>query len=95
MTYTWGYIKENTLAKLNLDEEEANQQNFLSRFPYYANEAMTQICSAIKAHEKFLLFSVYDKQEKWNELRKKYNVYENFPEYTDILPVSSEIVISP
>ena len=86
MTYTWGYLKENTLAKLNLTEEEANQQNFLSRFPYYANEAMTQICSSIKAHEKFFVFTVYDKQEKWNELRKKYNVYEDVHEYTNIIP---------
>lgn len=86
MPYTWGYIKENALAKLNLDEEEANQQNFLSRFPYYANEAMTQICSAIHAHEKFLVLKVYDKQEKWDELRKKYNVYEEYTEYTEILP---------
>ena len=46
--YTWGYIKENILNKLNLEEEEANQLGFLSRFPYYANEAMTQICSAYK-----------------------------------------------
>ena len=52
--YTWGYIKENTLSKLNLSEEEANQQGFLSRFPYYANEAMTQICSAVRPSEKFL-----------------------------------------
>ena len=46
MTYTWGYIKENTLAKLNLDEEEANQQNFLSRFPYYANTSMSPAYTA-------------------------------------------------
>lgn len=45
MTYTWGYIKENALSKLNINEEEANQLNMLSHFPYYANEAMTQICS--------------------------------------------------
>lgn len=51
--YTWGYIKENVLSKLNLSEEEANQQGFLSSLPYYANEAMTQICS-IKPMEKFL-----------------------------------------
>lgn len=86
MPYTWGYLKENTLAKLNMNEEEANQQNFLSRFPYYANEAMTQICSAIKPHEVFITYNVYNKQEKWDELRKKYNVYDNFPEYTEILP---------
>jgi hypothetical protein len=51
--YTWGYLKENTLNKLNLSEDEANQQDFLSRFPYYANEAMTQICSAIRPKETF------------------------------------------
>jgi hypothetical protein len=52
--YTWGYIKENTLNKLNMSEEEANQQDFLARFPYYANEAMTQICSSIKPKESFV-----------------------------------------
>lgn len=51
MYYTWGYLKENTLGKLNLSEEDANQQDFLSRFSYYANEAMTQICS-IRPDEK-------------------------------------------
>lgn len=56
--YTWGYIKENTLSKLNLSEEEANQQGFLSRFSYCANEAMTQICSSIKPCEKFLEIKV-------------------------------------
>lgn len=52
--YTWGYLKENTLGKLNLDEVEANQQNLLSKFAFYANEAMTQICSAIRPNEKYL-----------------------------------------
>ena len=58
MYYTWGYIKENTLGKLNLTEEEANQQDFLSRFPYYANEAMTQICSAVRPNDKFYVVSI-------------------------------------
>jgi hypothetical protein len=58
--YTWGYIKESTLSKLNLGEEEANQLGFLSRFPYYANEAMTQICSAIKPKEVALEIIVDD-----------------------------------
>lgn len=57
--YTWGYIKESALSKLNLDEASANQQDFLSRFPYYANEAMTQICS-IKPAEKRVSFIVTD-----------------------------------
>lgn len=58
--YTWGYIKENILNKLNLEEEEANQLGFLSRFPYYANEAMTQICSAIKPKDTFFKIIVDD-----------------------------------
>lgn len=56
--YTWGYIKENTLSKLNLTEEEANQQGFLSNFPYYANEAMTQICSAIKPKQAMFIIDI-------------------------------------
>lgn len=75
--YTWGYIKESALSKINLTEEEANQLDFLSKFPYYANEAMTQICSAIKPQEKFLSITVYDKGRKWVELTKMYNVYHN------------------
>lgn len=56
--YTWGYIKENCLAKLDLTEEQANEQNFLSNFPYWANEAMTQICSTVKPKESFFKFTV-------------------------------------
>ena len=57
--YTWGYLKECILSKLNLDEESANQQDFLSRFPYFANEAMTQICS-IKPCEKRFIVNITD-----------------------------------
>ena len=51
--YTWGYIKDVSLAKLDLTEKEANVQNLLSRFPFYANEAMTQICSTVKPKRTF------------------------------------------
>ena len=73
--YTWGYIKENTLGKLNLTEKEANQQGFLSLFPYYANEAMTQICSAIKPHEKNFHIQVLDKEQAWYEYTIKHGIY--------------------
>lgn len=63
MYYTWGYIKENTLNKLNLSEQEANEQGFLSRFPYYANEAMTQICSAIKPKETYKEITILSQDE--------------------------------
>lgn len=84
--YTWGYLKSNILAKLNLTEEEANEQSFLSRFPFYANEAMTQICSAIKPQKKYLEILVQDKEYCWNVLRKKYNVYKDYSFYRQITP---------
>lgn len=56
--YTWGYVKEASLAKLDLDENEATAQNLLSRFPFYANEVITQICSSIKPKHTFVEFVI-------------------------------------
>ena len=56
--YTWGYIKDVSLAKLDLDEMEASEQNLLSRFPFYANEAITQICSAVKPKYSYAEFVI-------------------------------------
>lgn len=76
--YTWGYIKEATLSKLNLSEEEANQQGFLSRFPYYANEAMTQICSAVKPEEKYFEVEIND-----TDVDQEITLPENFISFND------------
>lgn len=51
--YTWGYIKNVALAKLDLEEQEASNQKLLQKFHYYANEAMTQICSTVKPKRAF------------------------------------------
>lgn len=60
--YTWGYLKDVTLAKLDLTENEATVQNLLSRFPFYANEVITQVCSAIKPKYTFAKFEIdFDK----------------------------------
>lgn len=58
MSYTWGYIKDVSLSKLDLEEEEATVQNLLSRFPFYANEVITQVCSAIKPKYTFANFVI-------------------------------------
>lgn len=58
--YTWGYLKDNALSKLDLTENEVNIRGILSRFVYYANEAMTQICSAVRPNEKYYELSVDD-----------------------------------
>ena len=60
--YTWGYLKDVALAKLDLTENEATVQNLLSRFPFYANEVITQVCSAIKPKYTFAKFKIdFDK----------------------------------
>ena len=51
--YTWGYIKDVTLMKLDLDEDEANALNLMKRFKHYANEAITIICSSVKPKRTF------------------------------------------
>lgn len=58
--YTWGYIKNATLSKLDLDENEAQVQNLISRFPYYANEVMTQVCSTVKPKRTYKNFIIDD-----------------------------------
>lgn len=58
--YTWGYLKDAALAKLDLAEEEANEQKLLKRFHIYANEVMTQVCSSLKPHRTFAEFTVED-----------------------------------
>lgn len=58
--YTWGDIQEVTLAKLDLDEGEAEIQNLIARFPYFANEAITQISSTIKPKRTFVEIVITD-----------------------------------
>lgn len=58
--YTWGYIKNATLAKLDLEESEANTMNLLNRFIYYANECIVQISSTVKPKHTFFEVTVDD-----------------------------------
>lgn len=53
--YTWGDIKYIILAKINLtDPNEPDNETLINTFPYYANEAMTQICSAVKPKNTYI-----------------------------------------
>lgn len=56
--YTWKYVVDSTLAKLDLTNEEASDMGLISKFSYYANEAMTQICSSIKPNRTFATFEI-------------------------------------
>ena len=56
--YTWAYLKAAAFAKLDLTEDEATAQNLTGRFYIYANEVITQVCSAVKPKHKFETFVV-------------------------------------
>lgn len=89
MAYTWGYIKDVSLSKLDLEEEEATVQNLLSRFPFYANEVITQICSAIKPKYSFANFKIYNSNNRWKELVKLYNLsYTTIVSKPSIVPTN-------
>ena len=49
--FTYGYIREATMAHLDLDETEAQAMDILKRFPIYANEAMQAICASKPKYE--------------------------------------------
>lgn len=44
----WSEIKQATLDKLFLEEAEAQQQGYLAKFQYLANECLTMIANGIK-----------------------------------------------
>lgn len=58
---TWGYIKQATLAKMDLSVDAAVDQGLIEKMPFYANEALTEITSAIKAKRAYTDFKVADR----------------------------------
>lgn len=53
MSFTYGYIREATMAHLDIDEEEAQAMHLLERFHIYANEAMQAICGSKPMYKYF------------------------------------------
>lgn len=58
---TWGYIKQATLAKMDLSVDAAVDQGLIEKMPFYANEALTEITSAIKAKRAYADFKIADR----------------------------------
>lgn len=56
--YTWSYLINASLAKLDLTQDEATRANLTDRFYIYANEVITQVCSSIKPKYTFAEFEV-------------------------------------
>ena len=81
--YTWGYLKEAILAKIDMTEEEAINAELVSKFPLYANEAMTQICSTVKPNRTFVEFEIFqNEQDMFNKLLGKFG-YRDISEATE------------
>lgn len=78
--YTWGYLKEMILAKLDMDEEEAIGANLTSKFTIFANEAMTQICSSVKPNHTYVDFVIF--KDKLDLIRSLYG-QDTVPERVD------------
>lgn len=76
--YTWGYIKNASLAKLDLTEEEAMNLNLLSKFIYYANEVITRVCSTYKPKHTF-----YNVKVTEDMLGKPVTMPEDFVSFGD------------
>lgn len=77
--YTWGYIKEATLAKLDFTVDQAVDLGLINKFPFYANEAITQITSAIKPKRSYVEYQVRYKYQVIGELKRKYDLPDNYP----------------
>lgn len=69
---TWGYIKQATLAKMDLSVDAAVDQGLIEKMPFYANEALTEITSSIKAKRAYADFKVADRNEVLNCISQTY-----------------------
>jgi len=74
MNYTWGYVKEASLIKMDLTVDNAISQGLINKFSFFANEAITMICSAIKPKYSFAQFKVRYKDDILAELVQTYDV---------------------
>ena len=72
--YTWGYIKEATLAKMDMSVSQAVDMGLMNKMPFYANEAVTQITAAIKAKRAFAEFEVMERDETLELIKRFYNL---------------------
>ena len=79
----WAYIRQMTLNKLDLPSEEADSLGYLDRFPFYANEAMTQICTMKPKRDYFVveILPRIERQKIWDKLVTDYNA-----PYLSIIP---------
>lgn len=74
----WSEIKQATLNKLFLDEEEAQQQGYLAKFAYLANEALNVIANGVKPKITTAIVETTDANEQ-------YTMPENFISFINMI----------
>lgn len=72
--YTWGYIKEACLAKLDMTANQAIEMGLMNKIPFYANEALGQITQAVRAKREYAEFEVFDEIAMVKSLQLKYSL---------------------
>lgn len=60
--FTYGYVKNAILAKMNLSEQEALEQGLIDSIVYYLNECLTQITSTIKPKYSHISVIAYENE---------------------------------
>lgn len=88
--YTWGYIKEATLAKMDISVDEAINMGLMNKMPFYANEAITQITSSVKPKRAYAEFNVIEELPFVKKLSEKYNL--NSMEFLYRVPCDESIL---
>ena len=79
--YTYGYIKNAILTKLNLTEKEALEQNLLDTFIYNINECLSQIAARTTMNELAFLIANIIKEMDENNYCKKDEMLRNIDNY--------------
>jgi hypothetical protein len=76
--YTWGYLKNACLAKLDMSADDAIKMGIMNKFPYYANEALGQIVSSIKPKHTYAQFNVVEESHLMCILQNRYKDITNW-----------------
>lgn len=94
---TWGYIKEATLAKLDVDANDSLVQGFTNKFYIYANEAINMISTTVNAKKVYKDYLVRDKKLYTDWFKDYYKLdnldflYVNKCNYDDLTPEQKEL----
>lgn len=72
--YTWGYIKEAALAKMDMSVEDAINMGLINKMPFYANEAVTYITASIKARRTYADFDIRDFHKTIRRISEKFHL---------------------